>query len=283
MEFFICNTDELPEGADSVPTQECFNKYPLDRDPDYGSYSPIDPAYPGRYFIDPECTADETNIDVPNDWRNWIARMHYLMPADLECDRCVLQAVYREYSPAARFDELASSRDGSVSSDLDTSTACICVYGCVDPSLSTLGDGLRRSVYYSFSGSRGWVAQEEYQTIFSSSRRCPSQGSRLSFPSYTVAFALVNSPQTQHVNELKNCHGQRSTGEFLKLYRLRFSRVNEYSTYITNRYHPPVRSLTLTRGAVREVLNAFAIVASTSPSRHCPSVQAPRVRRIRRP
>ena len=101
MEFFICNTDELPEGADSVPTQECFNKFPLDRDPDYGSFSPIDPDYYGRYHLDPECTADETNIEVMNDWRGWIARMHYLIPADLECEHCVLQAVYRECGRAA--------------------------------------------------------------------------------------------------------------------------------------------------------------------------------------
>ena len=96
MEFFICNTDELPQGADSVPTQECFNKIPLDRDPNYGNFSPIDPSYYGRYHLDPECTADETNIEVMNDWRGWIARMHYLIPEDLECEHCVLQAVYRE-------------------------------------------------------------------------------------------------------------------------------------------------------------------------------------------
>lgn len=98
-ELFICNADELPDGVDSEPTQECFNKYPLNRDPDYGSYSPIDPAYPGRYFTDPECTASETNYPNESQYDDddgWTMRMHYLMPADLECGHCVLQAVYRE-------------------------------------------------------------------------------------------------------------------------------------------------------------------------------------------
>ena len=45
----MCNTDEMDD-PDGLPTQECFNKHPLDRAPDDGAASPIDPNYPGRYY-----------------------------------------------------------------------------------------------------------------------------------------------------------------------------------------------------------------------------------------
>jgi len=40
-----------------VPKQSCFNKYPLDRAGDAADlqYGPVDPEYPGRYFLDPPC------------------------------------------------------------------------------------------------------------------------------------------------------------------------------------------------------------------------------------
>lgn len=49
LEFFICNADEM-EDPDGVPTQGCFNKHPLTRAPGDDDNSPIDPAYPGRYY-----------------------------------------------------------------------------------------------------------------------------------------------------------------------------------------------------------------------------------------
>lgn len=45
----MCNTDEMDD-SDGIPTQECFNKHPLTRAPGDGDASPIDPAYPGRYY-----------------------------------------------------------------------------------------------------------------------------------------------------------------------------------------------------------------------------------------
>lgn len=99
-EVFICNTDELPDGADSVPTQECFNKYPLDRAADNDEFSPIDPNYPGRYFVDPECRKDEIelNRDLIADAgsRGYTSHMRYVLPEGLECKQCVIQSVYRE-------------------------------------------------------------------------------------------------------------------------------------------------------------------------------------------
>eukprot|EP00904_Undaria_pinnatifida_P004815 jgi/Undpi1/1463/HiC_scaffold_11.g04854.m2 len=92
-EFFICNSADLddPEG---VATQECFNKHPLTRAPDDGSASPIDPNYPGRYYVDPECRADEieqSKADDAPEGQN--IRMRYVLP-DIECEHCVLQMVY---------------------------------------------------------------------------------------------------------------------------------------------------------------------------------------------
>lgn len=99
-EVFICNTDELPDGADSVPTQACFNKFPLDRAADNGEFSPIDPNFPGRYFVDPECRKDE--IELNRDFlaeagsRGYTSHMRYVLPDGLECKQCVIQSVYRE-------------------------------------------------------------------------------------------------------------------------------------------------------------------------------------------
>ncbi|CAN0394644.1 unnamed protein product, partial [Ectocarpus sp. 12 AP-2014] len=58
-EFFVCNTDDMDD-PDGVPTQECFNMHPLTRADDDGDASPIDPNYPGRYYVDPECREGET-------------------------------------------------------------------------------------------------------------------------------------------------------------------------------------------------------------------------------
>ena len=95
-EFFICDSADLydPEG---VATQECFNKHPLTRAPDDGSASPIDPNYPGRYYVDPECRVDETEQSKADDApEGQNIKMRYVLP-DIECEHCVLQMVYCEF------------------------------------------------------------------------------------------------------------------------------------------------------------------------------------------
>ncbi|CAM9630656.1 unnamed protein product [Hapterophycus canaliculatus] len=97
LEFFICDTADLDD-PDDVVTQECFNKYPLTRFPDPNAASPIDPKYPGRYYMDPPCRKDETEKNVgawvPQDPYN--VRMRYLLP-DITCTHCVLQMHYGEF------------------------------------------------------------------------------------------------------------------------------------------------------------------------------------------
>lgn len=54
VEYFLCDIQDL-EDPDGVPKQSCFNKHPLNRAPDDDFNSPVDPMYPGRYYIDPPC------------------------------------------------------------------------------------------------------------------------------------------------------------------------------------------------------------------------------------
>ena len=54
IEFFLCCSDDLDD-PDWVVTQECFNKYPLNRAEDDSFNSPVDTVYPGRYYVDPPC------------------------------------------------------------------------------------------------------------------------------------------------------------------------------------------------------------------------------------
>lgn len=50
LEFFVCNVDADVDPND-IPTQECFNKYPLTRAEGDDSNSPIDPNFPGARVI----------------------------------------------------------------------------------------------------------------------------------------------------------------------------------------------------------------------------------------
>lgn len=97
MEFFVCNADETAD-PDGIPTQECFNKYPLNRAVDDGDASPIDTNYPGRYYVDPECRASETDQSKPEGAMEeaYVITARYQLPLDLSCDRCILQLVYCE-------------------------------------------------------------------------------------------------------------------------------------------------------------------------------------------
>ncbi|CAM9378424.1 unnamed protein product, partial [Ectocarpus sp. 8 AP-2014] len=90
-EFFVCNTDDMDD-PDGVPTQECFNMNPLTRADDDGDASPIDPNYPGRYYVDPECREEETE-QSSNSIEGYNIKMRYVLP-DIECEHCILQMVY---------------------------------------------------------------------------------------------------------------------------------------------------------------------------------------------
>eukprot|EP00904_Undaria_pinnatifida_P013285 jgi/Undpi1/9087/HiC_scaffold_26.g11547.m1 len=95
LEFFVCNTADLPNPEKDVVTQECFNKYPLTRAAGDDVNSPIDPNYSGRYYCDPKCREFETDQTkhIKSDG-GYIMTMNYQLPADLTCDHCVLQMVY---------------------------------------------------------------------------------------------------------------------------------------------------------------------------------------------
>lgn len=96
LEFFICNADNDPDG---IPTQECFNEYPLTRAEGDDYNSPVDPNFPGRYYCDPTCRGKTGEVDQTKplhaiSGENMI--MRYVLP-DIECSHCILQMVYREW------------------------------------------------------------------------------------------------------------------------------------------------------------------------------------------
>lgn len=94
--MFVCNADEMDD-PDGVVDQECFNKIPLDRAEGDDANSPIDPNYPGRYYVDPECRENETDQSKPEGAAGgYVIQARYQLPEGLTCDRCVLQMVYCE-------------------------------------------------------------------------------------------------------------------------------------------------------------------------------------------
>ncbi|CAN0101493.1 unnamed protein product [Ectocarpus sp. 6 AP-2014] len=93
LEFFICNADNDPSG---IPTQECFNEYPLTRAEGDDDNSPIDPDFPGRYYCDPTCRGEEDEVDQTKPLHAISGenmKMRYVLP-DIECSHCILQMVY---------------------------------------------------------------------------------------------------------------------------------------------------------------------------------------------
>lgn len=97
LEFFLCNSEDLSD-PDGVPTQGCFNMNPLTRTAGDGVNSPIDPSYPGRYYVDPECREKETVQDKPEEAaEGYVMHMTYDLPRGLICKRCILQMVYCEF------------------------------------------------------------------------------------------------------------------------------------------------------------------------------------------
>ncbi|CAM9785964.1 unnamed protein product, partial [Sphacelaria rigidula] len=103
LEFFLCNSEDLSD-PDGVPTQGCFNMNPLTRTAGDGVNSPIDPSYPGRYYVDPECREKETVQDKPEEAaEGYVMHMTYDLPRGLICKRCILQmhVGYEEFDPAS--------------------------------------------------------------------------------------------------------------------------------------------------------------------------------------
>ena len=100
MEVFLCDIGDLDD-PDGVVDQECFNKYPLTRAYNAEDASTIDPNFPGRYYVDPPCRADEVEQDVSNNIpaNPYNIKMRYTLP-DIECEHCVLQLHYRESLPS---------------------------------------------------------------------------------------------------------------------------------------------------------------------------------------
>jgi len=89
MEFFLCDTKDLND-PDNL-TQDCVNKHQLVRDPNFESLTPIDPKYPGRFFLEPKCLHDQ---DAPKEDGLQIGQrmtVHYKLPEGLVCDHCILQ------------------------------------------------------------------------------------------------------------------------------------------------------------------------------------------------
>lgn len=98
LEFFLCNADDLADPY-GVAVQSCFNKYPLTRASDDGSASPIDPVYPGRYYVDPPCREYETDQSKPDGAEDGpVLTARYMLPDGVTCDRCILQMIYCEWS-----------------------------------------------------------------------------------------------------------------------------------------------------------------------------------------
>ena len=81
-EFFLCDSDDL--------TLECLQKHQLQRafpEPSETG-SPYDPAYPGRYFLEPKCSMKSVNYGFIEALQT---KMKFRLPAGVTCDRCVLQ------------------------------------------------------------------------------------------------------------------------------------------------------------------------------------------------
>lgn len=95
-EFFMCDIGDLDDPA-GVPDQECFNRYPLTRAPEANAASQIDPNYPGRYYVDPECRKNEVEQNVSDNIPDdaYSIKMRYTLP-NIECEHCILQMHYRE-------------------------------------------------------------------------------------------------------------------------------------------------------------------------------------------
>lgn len=72
--------------------------HPLTRAEDDGEASPIDPAHPGRYHLDPPCREKETDqTKVAGAVAGYVVTGRYQLPEGLTCERCIVQMVYCEF------------------------------------------------------------------------------------------------------------------------------------------------------------------------------------------
>lgn len=87
-EFYVCDKSDLADPAGRI-TQACLNKHKLLRSQsDPLNESPIDPEYPGRFYMYPKC-----HMSLNADGQGYM-RIKYDLPRDLNCDHCVLQWWY---------------------------------------------------------------------------------------------------------------------------------------------------------------------------------------------
>lgn len=91
-ELFLCDTDELD--ASGVETQACFNAHQLLRSPNDDAPQPIDPNYPGRYYLEPACLYRQFEGPVAGDDYSALlntyggrVRARYILPANVTCER----------------------------------------------------------------------------------------------------------------------------------------------------------------------------------------------------
>lgn len=98
------------EDPDGVLTQGCLNKHPLTRAAGDSVNSPIDPDFPGRYYVDPKCRAEEVDQTKPDGAEDGqVMHMRYQLP-DITCERCILQMIYCEFcNDQRKVEDVASS------------------------------------------------------------------------------------------------------------------------------------------------------------------------------
>ena len=71
--------------------------HPLDRAKDDGDASPIDPNFPGRYFVDPTCRSGETDQTIlPGAFPGDVITARYQLPSGVTCSHCVVQMAHCE-------------------------------------------------------------------------------------------------------------------------------------------------------------------------------------------
>jgi aryl-phospho-beta-D-glucosidase BglC (GH1 family) len=80
-EFRVCDKSELNDPKGEI-TQACLDRHQLLRAPSDPSESPIDPEHPERFYTPPKCAFGGAEMRMS---------MRYTLPADLECEHCVLQ------------------------------------------------------------------------------------------------------------------------------------------------------------------------------------------------
>lgn len=74
--------------------------HPLNRVDGGPDDSPIDPAFPGRYYADSPCLRqerDQTGLIPPRAPLGHIMVQKYQLPVGLFCEHCILRMTWREW------------------------------------------------------------------------------------------------------------------------------------------------------------------------------------------